>query len=77
MVYIPDDYDPEITYPLVIYLHGSASDETNIMSKSLKRIIGSLSCMVISITPCLEERSGVKCSMYPSTFFKENVIPGN
>lgn len=30
MVYIPDDYDPNKKYPLLIYLHGSASDETNL-----------------------------------------------
>ncbi len=29
MVYVPEDYDPGTTYPLLIYLHGSASDETN------------------------------------------------
>lgn len=32
MVYLPTDYNPENNYPLVLYLHGSASDETNIMS---------------------------------------------
>ncbi len=37
MVYLPDDYNPETTYPLVVYLHGSASDETNI--KGLKHLI--------------------------------------
>ncbi len=31
MVYLPDNYNPNNTYPLVIYLHGSASDETNII----------------------------------------------
>jgi len=31
MVYLPEDYNPGHNYPLVIYLHGSASDETNIV----------------------------------------------
>ena len=39
MVYIPENYDPQISYPLVIYLHGSASDETNIMARSLKFLV--------------------------------------
>lgn len=36
MVYIPENYDPDITYPLVIYLHGSASNETNLISSKNK-----------------------------------------
>jgi predicted esterase len=27
---IPDDFDPDRRYPLMVYLHGSASDETNL-----------------------------------------------
>jgi len=30
MVYLPDNYDKQKTYPLMVFLHGSASDETNI-----------------------------------------------
>jgi predicted esterase len=29
-VVVPDNYDPNRRYPLIVYLHGSASDETNI-----------------------------------------------
>lgn len=31
VVRIPEDYDPDHSYPLVIYLHGSASDETDLI----------------------------------------------
>jgi predicted esterase len=31
-VWIPGDFDPESSYPLLVFLHGSASDETNIMA---------------------------------------------
>ncbi len=31
MVYLPDNYDPQKKYPLMVFLHGSASDETSIM----------------------------------------------
>ncbi len=37
MVYVPEDYDPKNTYPLFVYLHGSASDETNLLG--VKQII--------------------------------------
>jgi len=30
VVRVPADYDPSRTYPLIVYLHGSASDETDI-----------------------------------------------
>jgi len=30
MVYLPENYDPQKKYPLMIFLHGSASDETTI-----------------------------------------------
>ena len=31
MIRIPEDFDPELTYPLFVYLHGSASTEYNLM----------------------------------------------
>jgi dipeptidyl aminopeptidase/acylaminoacyl peptidase len=37
MVWIPEDFDPEATYPLLVYLHGSASTEYN-LSGSRKMI---------------------------------------
>jgi predicted esterase len=30
VVWVPPDFDPEKRYPLLVFLHGSASDETNI-----------------------------------------------
>lgn len=30
MVFLPDNYDPQKKYPLMVFLHGSASDETTI-----------------------------------------------
>lgn len=37
LVYIPQDYNPQKKYPLIVYLHGSASDETSL--KGAKYII--------------------------------------
>ena len=34
MVYLPENYDPQKKYPLLIFLHGSASDETTIRGNS-------------------------------------------
>lgn len=31
MVYLPDNYSPGKKYPLYVYLHGSSSDETNLL----------------------------------------------
>jgi predicted esterase len=31
VVWVPPDFDPEKRYPLLVFLHGSASDETNIV----------------------------------------------
>jgi len=31
LVRVPEDFDPSQTYPLVVYLHGSASDETDLI----------------------------------------------
>jgi predicted esterase len=33
-VYLPENYDKQKKYPLLVYLHGSASDETDIMGNS-------------------------------------------
>jgi predicted esterase len=33
-VYLPENYDQQKKYPLLVYLHGSASDETDIMGSS-------------------------------------------
>lgn len=32
MIRLPDDYDPAKRYPLIVFLHGSASDETDLPS---------------------------------------------
>lgn len=31
MIWVPEDFDPDLAYPLFVYLHGSASTEYNLM----------------------------------------------
>ncbi|PWB73048.1 hypothetical protein C3F09_05735 [candidate division GN15 bacterium] len=39
MVYLPSDYDSGKSYPLLVYLHGSASDETSLSKRGARDII--------------------------------------
>ncbi|MFH1372586.1 MAG: prolyl oligopeptidase family serine peptidase [bacterium] len=39
MVWVPDDYDPGQTYPLFVYLHGSASTEYSLRDRGVVKMI--------------------------------------
>jgi pimeloyl-ACP methyl ester carboxylesterase len=71
-VYLPPDYDPNLSYPFLIYLHGSAQDEQAFLHDMAPRIDQAIRCGKLPpLIVAAPDGSvhGESCVDAPATFF--------
>jgi pimeloyl-ACP methyl ester carboxylesterase len=71
-VYLPPDFDPNVRYPLIIFLHGFAQDETAFLTDVIEPLDQAIADGIVPpaiIAAPDGSLHGISCLLSPGTFF--------